>query len=79
MNIVLSSLTLSSGIPKYWNTCLEMSDTNSKVVRKPGKGTRCKDLEKQSMTIIITVFSLDIGRSVTKSIVIWYPGVLWHG
>lgn len=72
VNSVPCSLTMSPGIPKYQTAWIKMSSAVSKAVGKPCRGTRCKDLEKCSMAIIIAMLPLDIGRSVTKSIVMWY-------
>lgn len=45
----------------------------SNIVGRPGNGTRCRDLENQSMTTMITMFLLDWG-SVMKSMVMWDQG-----
>lgn len=51
-----------------------MSSAVSNVVGKPGRGTRHRDLKKWSITVMITMFPMDKGRSVTKSTAILDQG-----
>lgn len=53
-------------------TWLKMNSAILKVVGKLGRGTSHKDLRTWPMTVIIILFPLDIGRSVT--IVMWDQG-----
>lgn len=56
-----------------------MSVTISKALGRLGNGTRHRDFKKKqqhSMTNMMTVFSLDSGKSVRISMAIWDQGVI---
>lgn len=53
-----------------------MSFMVSKVVDRPGRGARHKDLENQSIATIIMVLPVDSGKPVMNSMAMWNQG---HG
>lgn len=67
---------MSSGIPKYLNTLLQIRSAILKAVGSPGRGMRCSYLENLSTTTRSTVFPLDLGKSIIKSMARWDHG---HG
>lgn len=60
MTCVPLSFMISSGMPKYRNTCMSMSLAVSKALRSLGKGIRHRDLPVR-----------DLGRLVMKSTTRW--------
>ncbi len=64
MNWGLLSDTISSGIPKYQNTCWMISSVDSIIVGKPLRGIRQQDLENRTTTTNTHVLPEDCGRSL---------------
>ncbi len=58
---------MSSGIPKYLNTWLNISSAVSIAVGRRLRGIRRQDLENLSTTTRMQVLPSEAGKSVTKS------------
>lgn len=67
MNCGPLSDTISSGIPKFRNTCSKSNSAVLKAVGRPLRGISLQALENLSMVTRIHVFPSEGGRSVTKS------------
>lgn len=74
MNCGPLSLTISSGIPTYLNTCWNSNLPMAKVDGMAGSGMRHRDFERRSKITRIVVFPCDSGKSVMKSRAKWDHG-----